>query len=475
MKRKRSILLILPNVVSLRDVIFTGLLNRLSVDFQVDIMCAAADKPNLRTYCEENGFGLYNTPEQKPGKFFAWLNPWLLAWVHWFGKQRIARKGNIHTIQTEMEAERHRSPLKYYSKYLLSILFFQFSPFFNLLLKAYKTSLDTSESVKLLAEISPATILIFDIFAPTHQHVIAAAEKTPFPMVAWIRSWDNLSAKGVILYHFHRYLVWNDIMREELLTYYDHIPETIIDVIGGLVFDYHIRFLEEPEPESFLYREQIHGKKVITFMLNYPDLSPGYLEDVKTILAAIEDGKFGENTLFIVRIQPGPRSEGQFDKLKPFENRILIDRWPANPPDFSLDAWMINHRHFCQLVQYSDVLINYPSTTTIDGAIYDVPSVTISFDGDGEKPYNQSVSRISKRTHYVPLANCGGNIIANSPEELTAGIQAYLENPQLHQEERKLILERMCAGKVGKVGKEVASLMADLYLPTSIHTNPKHA
>lgn len=475
MNRKPSILLVLPNVVSLRDVIFTGLLNRLSSDFQVDIMCAAADKPNLQAYCEENGFGLYNTPDQKPGKFFAWLSPWLLAWVHWFGKQRIAKKGNIHTIQTEMEAERQRSPLKYYSKYFLGLLFFQFTPLFHLLLKAYKTTLDTSGGQKLLTEINPAVILIFDIFAPTHQHVIAAAEKTTFPLVAWIRSWDNLTCKGVILYSYHRYLVWNEIMREELLTYYDHIPDSSIDVIGGLVFDYHIRFLDEPEPDSFLYKEQIEGKKVITFMLNYPDLSPGYLEDVKTILASIEAGKFGKNTLFIVRIQPGPRSEGQFEKLKAYEGRILIDRWPANPPDFSLDEWMINHRHFCQLVQYSHVLINYPSTTTIDGAIYDVPSVTISFDGDGEKPYYQSVSRISKRTHYLPLAECGGNIIAYSPEELTAGIQAYLQNPQLHQEERKLILEKMCAGKVGKVGSEVARLMADLYLSPKIHTNPKHA
>ena len=52
---------------------------------------------------------------------------------------------------------------------------------------------------------------------------VLAAKSLGIPTATFIFSWDNLTSKGRIAAPFDHYLVWSELMRQELLRYYPDV------------------------------------------------------------------------------------------------------------------------------------------------------------------------------------------------------------------------------------------------------------
>src|SRR6266542_3294918 len=66
---------------------------------------------------------------------------------------------------------------------------------------------------------------------------VLAAQSLGIPTATFIFSWDNLTSKGRIAAPFDHYLVWSELMKEELLKYYPDVDTHRVHVVGTPQFD----------------------------------------------------------------------------------------------------------------------------------------------------------------------------------------------------------------------------------------------
>lgn len=82
-----------------------------------------------------------------------------------------------------------------------------------------------------------------DVVFCTHQRpsvvlpVVMAAKELGIPTATFIFSWDNLTSKGRIAAPFDHFLVWSQLMKAELLKYYQDVGEDRVHVVGTPQFD----------------------------------------------------------------------------------------------------------------------------------------------------------------------------------------------------------------------------------------------
>ncbi|MEZ4825557.1 MAG: hypothetical protein R3C61_04570 [Bacteroidia bacterium] len=461
--KKKELLLVLPHIGAARDLWFSGLHTSLSAFFSLKVLTTLPANGDFCQSLESQGIPVRQfTPTHQQGfrgRVFGYLN----VLVKWFSTRAVTLRGKSHTLITEAKGEKEKQPVRFFVLNLLYHLFFRHAVFYKLLEKAWKAARDMKPETQWLEEMNPDVVVFFDIFAPQHQHLIAASENFRAQRVGVVRSWDNLTCKGGMVFRFDYYLVWNEMMRQELLSYYSGISDSQIVKVGGLVFDYHEVLRQNPKREQFRYREAAAGRKIVTLMLNYPDLSPDYMHHVNILTDAMEAGNLAEDICLIVRIQPGPRNKGQKEKLQEKGALIIVDEGKENLIHATLDEWEEDLAHFCRVSQFSDIVVNYPSTTSIDCAVYDVPTVTIGFNEDPQIAYHLSNERIVHRTHYQWLSKCEGNKIAATAETLIEGVNAYLQNPGEDSEGRKRILSVLIEDSVGESAKRYTDFFVQAF------------
>ena len=106
--------------------------------------------------------------------------------------------------------------------------------------------------VRAFEEVKPSLLFCSNHRTLAAVPAVLAARKLDIPTVAFIFSWDNLSTKGRIAAPFDYYLVWSELMRQELLRYYPDVPAEHTFVVGSPQFDpYYDRSLLWSKEEFF--------------------------------------------------------------------------------------------------------------------------------------------------------------------------------------------------------------------------------
>src|SRR5688572_15780303 len=84
-----------------------------------------------------------------------------------------------------------------------------------------------------------------DVVFCTHQRAsravpaMLAARTLGIPTATFVYSWDNLP-KGRMAVHADHFLVWSDLMKEEMLRYYPEVTANRIHVVGTPQFEHHL-------------------------------------------------------------------------------------------------------------------------------------------------------------------------------------------------------------------------------------------
>lgn len=460
---KSNLLLIAPNYILYRDFVYSGLLKQLSLRYKVFLGVF----PHMSYLKEEklpySDVEWLELPDQrkKDGKEKRILL--INSILDWKGKNKLAKDLDIISFKTEINRIRQVSFITYAIKQFTTFLLSHIPSLEKKLLTWRNDYLYDSEIEQAITPVLPDYAIFLDAYNPYHHHLIPVFKNRGVKLIAFIRSWDNITMKGILLDRFDAYFVWNEWMRKELSSFYKDIKLSQIYKIGGLVFDIPIRLRCEIESGDFLYHNQVAKGRLITFMLNYPDLSPAYYEDANDIIRLIQSTESLADVILVMRLQPGPRSRSQFDKMMTLSSqRVIIEREEEVGKGKGLEDLKDYYLHFCRLLHNSSLIINYPSTTSVDAAIFNTPSVTIGYDGDGEKPYELSVRRFLDRTHYKWLADCKGNKIAHSGKDLQMYILSYLQNPEQDKKGRQKIIETICEVPPGESASNIISALENI-------------
>jgi hypothetical protein len=325
----------------------------------------------------------------------------------------------------------------------------------------------TAHFRKLFGQIRP------DVVFCTHQRpteVIApvlAAREMGIPTATFIFSWDNLTSKGRIVFPFDHYLLWSQLMREELARFYPEISPERTHIVGTPQFDVYA------DPRLLWSREEFcrrigadPSRKIIGYSGGDEDSSKLDQFHVRALLEAIRSGAIAGNPQVVMR--PAPIDKGvRFESVRRDFPELIYKQ-----PD-----WLFGRNELCSYLmprasdvqmlanftRHSDVNVNFASTMTLDFAIHDRPVVNVLFDGPGESPYGiPAWDFVRKFEHYEAVVRLGAAKLAHSREEMAAYVDAYLKDPSLDREKRKKLVDLQVGIPVGHSSRKIIDTLGEI-------------
>lgn len=329
--------------------------------------------------------------------------------------------------------------------------------------KTFQFNAITKSYVELLKENNISVLFFTHQRPPFIAPLIYASEKLKIKTSAFIFSWDNLASKGRMAGNFDFYFVWSNLMKQELLTFYQSVKENQIAVVGTPQFEPYVLNKYGYDKYSFQDKFKLDSNKpTIFFTCNdaSSENDPIYLE----ILAEfIVQKKLIKEVNLIVRTSPAeePTRFEKYIKKYPF---IM---W--NFPDWNIsreghqEAWtqrvpsIADLNNLKSLLQYCDLSINVLSTITLDAFIFDKPVINPVFGNEINGWFDDQ--KFLKYQHLSKLVDSNSTDIVKNEKEYLDAINKLLNNIDVKKAERARFIELQIGGSLKDTSKRIAEIL----------------
>jgi hypothetical protein len=329
-------------------------------------------------------------------------------------------------------------------------------------------NLRSAEMSDLIEKINPKLVISTYPVAFLEAKVLYAAKQKNIRTCIHLLSWDNITSKGKFPVSADYYIVWGQIMREELQEYYGTSKERIY-TCGVPHFDNHIRVKNAPNYEELLVELGLNpGLPYIFVAMSSPYFAPGEIDIVERLAEEVKDNVFGEKMQLIVRPHPQNVSGFLADKswlprLKKLKDtRIAVDFPQLNKSKLRWSMQQRDMDKLSNLLVGCTVCLNSGSTVSIDALMVGKPSILTSFDGDKKLSYWKSARRLIDYTHLRKFIDIGGAVPVFSQEDLRDKIKAYTQNANLDAEKRNQALQAQCFSDDGRSTERVVETVLEI-------------
>lgn len=302
----------------------------------------------------------------------------------------------------------------------------------------------------------PDVILSTGPFQFEQPGIFSTAKKLGIPTLAYIPSWDNLSTKNRMVFRYDGYVVWNEQAEEELYEFYPHTRNVPVYVVGAPQFDVFYNEEFYVDWAEFCIGQGLDvGKKLIVYAIGSPNFLKehhGAVEMAKRVAA----GSLGDLQM-LVRPHPIHDNAELRELFNGFGSSVRLQETPNAGKALThrtqdreqIVEWVNTFRH-------ADVVINLSSTVTVDAAIFDKAVVNLDFDPQPGQADQQLIKDINhKWNHFKPIAESGGVWLVSDFDEMETAVRSYLDNPSLHREKRRWIVEHVCGFTDGRCGERM--------------------
>jgi hypothetical protein len=304
----------------------------------------------------------------------------------------------------------------------------------------------------------------------THQRppfiapLILQAEKLKIKTVAFIFSWDNLASKGRMAGNFNHYLVWSNLMKSDLLHFYQSVKPHQIDVVGTPQFEPYVLERYKTSKEEFYAKYKLDPTlPVILFTCNDSSSKndPFYLEILADYIAA---NKMKAN--LIVRTSPADEPS----RFLYLQEKYPFIKW--NFPDWTLtrenhaEPWTQRVPEFNDIVnlksvlQFSDVIVNVLSTIILDGFLFDKPAICPVF-GSKERGLD-SMEKYLDYAHLKQVEDSNAVVIVKGQSKYLNAIEAALKTPVALLSEQKKFVDLEIGKPLEGTSKRIATILSYL-------------
>ncbi len=292
---------------------------------------------------------------------------------------------------------------------------------------------------KLLDKYHPDLVVTTDILNENDVCLMQEAKNRKIPIVAVIRSWDNLTAHSIIRIIPDRLLVWSEILKREA-SFYGGMSKEKITVVGIPHFDRYTSDSMIPRDE-FIKKIGADPRKKLVFFTPIGDLYLRHNDTDRYVLDLLS--KMDVNIL--VRF-PAWDKVSNMDGFQPpphmfFDKPGVIHR-PNEIGD--RDISRKDNEMLINGIYWSDLVITGPSTIAIEAAFFDKPIVLVNFHQTHKKGLDGIFSY--QCNHFKYILKSGGVRLVNTADEFIEWTKRYLENPALDQDGRQRIVEEQFGG-----------------------------
>ena len=288
-----------------------------------------------------------------------------------------------------------------------------------------------------LSNVQPASAVPF----------LTAARRLRVPVVAHVASWDHTVGKGVISPHCDLYVVQNRVMEDDLRRYHGIDPRRV-QVTGWPQTDLLHRRRPREEYERLLRSYGLDARRPLVLVAgNTPSNAPYEGRFVERIVAWWEEGA-AERIQLLFR--PHPRDARWRERFAAAASRPGVVVQEASYTDLE---------DLATLLQHVDAVVCNAGTILLDALVGERPAVCVLYD-EGAPPGESWAAKNVVGKHYEELAASGAFYRAERFEDVVAGIDRALENPQELAAERRVAVERVVGVVDGKAAERVVDAVS---------------
>ena len=305
---------------------------------------------------------------------------------------------------------------------------------------------------------NPDVVFGPDVFHIDDLHFLAEAKHRGIKTVGMVRSWDNITNKGLFRIRPDSLIVNNEVILDEAMEYGDMKKENIF-VAGMPQFDYYIN---EPRSsrEDFFQRINFDSKKPLVL---FSPWGSRFIDTDWKIMQILKEarikGEISRDLQFLVRMPPNDNilmgdfiPDDHFRIERPsrqFHDGVYRDQ------ELDREAMI----HLADTLHYSDLVIAYTSSLNIDACAFDKPIIGIAFDGLTQNSYLKSAIRFLDWDHTNKMLFTNWAPFTCSKEELIKYVNLFLKDPSSRREERAHFLKLQTWKMDGKSGERIADFL----------------
>ncbi|MEM1327101.1 MAG: CDP-glycerol glycerophosphotransferase family protein [Bacteroidota bacterium] len=435
--------------IAARMLIQTRLLLRLAEQgIRVAILTQDAEDDNLKRLAEHKNISIFSIAEKQNfwGENYLFKRKYYLEDIE--ANPALWEK---HIYATRFNTSKH--PLRLIRPFYY-MLIHRLIPHFPSIKKRFQQyeqqHLTSSYFETILQQINPKLLISLYPINLLEAKALYAAKQLNITTVLHLLSWDNITSKGIFPVVADHYILWGDIMKEELKAYYQ-INEKNIHVCGVPHFDRHVDFRDTDAYRSLLESYGLQPEKpYLFFAMSAKRFAPREIDIVEWLAEAIEQNIFGDDMQLVVRPHPqviqGFMSDSSWlERLQRIQSKRvyvnipkLIDsqlRWSMEQEDMN---------DLAKIMSGCSICLNSGSTISIEALIYDKPVILTSFDADDQLHYWKSARRLIDYTHLKKFVAMGGVSVVSNFTELEQQIKQDIAHPNALSEQRQHTLNREC-------------------------------
>ena len=416
--KKRKIILILTDGVSLKNFLYSDFINRFDSEFDIFVL-------NLTPFDIKK----YNVKEIKFNN----------TKIHWFtdviktAKIFIQLNLNVRRTNDQIYND-YKFPVKFNNlKTVIKFLLFKslivlFNSekglkYIDRLINYYERKTKFyNECLLKFNEINPNFILSTSQRSIQSLSPILAGKSLKIPTACFIYSWDNLP-KATLLLETNYYFVWSSFMKQELLSYYPNISNNQILVTGTPQFEKHLDNSLIIEKNKFFNKYNLDfNTKYICFSGDDVTTSPNdhlYLKDIAKLVLKLN--KKGSNYGIIFRRCPvdfSGRYQNVINEYKEVIKEIepkwikISNSWNTIFPEKEDTNLLIS------IIKYSELVINVGSSMVFDFITSNKPCCYINYEIDNKEKENHYVKNLYNYVHFRSMPSRDSVFWINSIDSL---------------------------------------------------------
>lgn len=321
---------------------------------------------------------------------------------------------------------------------------------------------------------------------PADVPILESAQAADIKTATVIDSWDNvlkmdriqrgLGKGGQRIVLPDHLMVWNDIMKHDVLRLFPSLTAERVSIVGAPRLDYFgpryagllpsreetLRFfgLDPGRPVLHLATTELYDHGHVAKAIGEAKQRGDLPSDVQLYASVHPGGNMGrhkpwaEQYGFTIRFSPGRH---------PTPPPGLRGAGDSFPPEFLYNPTREEMLTLVALFKYTDVAVNLSSTIALESCVADQPVICAFFG----KPLDWFTWRRSMvvrdfQEHYADLLRGGGVAVSRSPRELVRHIREYLENPSKDRDGRRRSAEIIATTLSGDASTRVLSTLKDL-------------
>ena len=312
----------------------------------------------------------------------------------------------------------------------------------------------------------PALVFSTDIQNELDLQFARSARRHGVRVVAMVRSWDNLTAKGVLRFIPDALAVGSDGVHREAVAL-DGVDPARVHIVGIPHYDSYRSEALTPR-EAFLRSTGLDpgGRLVLIapvgdrYICEFQRACHNRTDRaiLDALLDARANGLLPSDVQFLIRLPPADTVN--LDGFMP-PRGTAIEQPGVGAGSSGIKERELSRdddRRLITSLVYAAAVVTGPSSMAVDAARFDRPIIIPTFDAES-RPYPLSLRRFYDYDHFRPIMESGGAAVAHSPEELAAAVGAALAHPEDGRDGRRRIVSETCGADDGRASERLLALL----------------